>query len=235
MKLASELFAKTISRSCQGDQICHWCGGPCDRQWTHDDVVSLPFSRTKSSARWPSKPHVCVGCWYYRRRSVTVRFLTDAVNKAGNPASRYKDSQSLRHHSWLLTPEGVWGIDDSDSEKLYTFLLRPKVPFALSLLNDKDGNSVENMLHLAVLNTNAEIEGDTELVYTLDNKECRYSPYELEEALKHGTDGKPGGVTLLVNRLGLYTGIPSIDPERKLERGRPKHEKRDRLPGEKIK
>lgn len=224
MKLASECFAKSLSRSCQGDQICHWCGGNCDRQWIHDDVVSLPFSKTRSSARWPSKPHVCVGCWYYRRKSVTVRFLTEG----------YKDRQSLRQHSWLLTPEGVWGITPTDSEKLYGFLLRPKVPFALSLLGDKDGN-VENMLHLAFLNTHDEIEGDTELSYTLDNKEYKYSPYELEEALKHGCDGKSGGVTLLVNRLGAYTGVPAIDPERKLERGRPKHEKRDRMPGEKIK
>lgn len=224
MKLASELFAKSLSRKCEGAEVCHWCGGPCDRRWTHDDVVSVPFSRTRSSARYPGNAFVCVGCWYYRRKSVTVRFLDQT----------YKDRQSLSCHSWLLTVDSIHGLSPADHNSLYAFLLKPKLPFVLSLLSDA-GNVVESLLHLACLNNQDKLQGDSELAYTLDNKRYTYTPYELEEALKHGTDGKSGGVKLLVDRLGPYSEVAAVDPEAKLERGRPKKEDRERLPGRRIK
>lgn len=143
----------------------------------------------------------------------------------------------MLQHSWLLTERGVHAIRrPEDVSRLYAFLLSPAKVFCLSLVDsDKDGNA-RNLIQLAKVNQFEAIAGDTALKYTLNNREYSYTPYELEEALKHGSEGKPGGVHNLIHWLGPYEGIARVDPEEKRESaGRPKKEERERLPGKKLK
>jgi hypothetical protein len=207
---ASELFAISQGEECCGTEECHWCASKCDRRWLHDDPPPVPFARTKSSARRPSNHYVCVGCQVYRRPSVTINFLSGGI----------KDRQTLKNHGWWLDEAGVWAVrTPQDSQALYKRLLNPPTVFALALLND---DRCENLLNLAFANDNASVAADTVLKFTVNNVPHEYTVYELIEGLRHGAEGKMGGVRALIGLLGPI----DVKPEEKRPRGRPVAEDR---------
>jgi len=212
---SGELFAIAHGKKCKGSFECHWCASPCEHKWPHNDLI-IPFVRSSSFAQRPANSFICEGCYLYQRPSITVISLS----------GKYKDRSSLTNNSWLLTSENVRIItsEDEDTQALYKILLNPPHVFALSLastFNDK-----KTHLHCAHVNELSAVKADTAIKYTLDNKVQSYTVYELEEALKHGSEGKMPGVRLLVDMLGPYEGIQSNEmiEEVKRGKGRPKKE-----------
>lgn len=205
--LASELFATAHSARCTGKYECHWCGGACTQDHFHDDLPPVPFQKSRSTAKRPSNPYICTGCWLYRRKRVSVQYLHGS----------YKDRQSLPDHSWWLTDDNVRVISPIDHHSLYENLLFPPLRFSVSLLRQEK----VNLLQLAEVNDFQEITADTYLKFTLDNRVLTYTIYELEEALKHGPDGKMPGVRALLDHLGPYAISVDIKEEKR-GRGRPK-------------
>lgn len=216
---ATELYANSQGMICEGDVICHWCGAHCQRRYLHDDPPPIPFVRSRSSARFPSNPYICKGCWLFRRKRLTV----------WNLGGEFKDGQCPINHSWWITSCESLVIDDNCRVGLYEYLLRPPLKFALSLI---DGEKIENLLHFCPVNDHEKILGDTPLLFHLNNIQHAYTVYELTEALKHGTEGKEPGVRALIALLGPYTLAREAPPEDgssegkggKKGRGRPREE-----------
>ena len=210
--LATSLFATSQGAKNEGELECHWCSAPCKRLWLHDDPPPVPFTRTRSSARRPNSPHICVGCWLYRRLRVTVRYLH-------NPKI-LKDGQCLLNHSWWITPEGTWVIDSLDFAALYERLLHPPLQFALSL---KDGDN-KSLIQLQQANDVPKIEGGTPLYFYLNNTRYTYSVCDLEDCLNGGSvQGKEPGVDALIHFLGA-SDLQGNHKEVKNPVGRPKKE-----------
>ncbi len=223
MLTASMLYAKNHARECQGAHVCHWCGAGCGRQWNHGDDPPIPFTRSRSSAKFPHEAWQCVGCWLYRRPSITVVSLGGVI----------QDRKSLKDFSWVMTEAETKVILPGDSQRAYDFLLSPSLTFSLSLL-DRDGNHNGSLIQLAVVNKHESIRGDTPLGFTLNNQPYEYTVYELEEALKHGLDGKSGGVRTLVGILGKCEKIEPVTPFDEEVRGRGRPKKNDGDPRKKI-
>lgn len=187
--LASELWAESCGRACKGPDVCHWCGAACERDWVHDDPLPVLFSRTmKTSARNPSRPYVCQGCWLFRRRRVTVRFLN---------GKEFKDGQAAENWGWFVTPEEPLAVRECDYPALVDRLTSPPPKFALMLLT----NGGKTALHLGTANDLTEVRADSRMVFTLNNVPHFYSVYELEAAFKGGPDGKEPGVQALLRLL----------------------------------
>lgn len=208
---APSLFALAQSTLNDGADRCHWCGSPCPRQWPHDDRSTDPFTPRRSTAKLPGNTYICRGCWLWRRKRVTVTFLS----------GKQLDRREACDHSWWIVEEGAWGVSKEDNEEVYLRLLCPPVRFTLCLLNQYGG---QNLLHLAHVNDNYQVKADTPLYYTLNNTKMEYTVYELEEALKHGTDGKHPGVRALIDFFGHFqisSGANQETIEVKRNRGRP--------------
>lgn len=212
---ASELFAIANGGRNEGKDECHWCVQPCPQLWRHDDDPVVPFQRTSTYARRPSSHWVCFGCWRFRWKRVTVPFL----------GGGFKDGQCAEGHSLWVTEQGVWVVrlkEKEDREALYRQLLQPPLRWCLMLL---EGAGQVNRLHLAVANDHVHgVRADTALDFTVNNIRHSYTPYDLEEALRHGADGKSPGVQALVRLLGEYAIPPreGARPEGKMPVGRPK-------------
>jgi hypothetical protein len=205
---APHLYALARSRDCQGNQRCHWCGGPCERTWLHDDPPPIPFERSKSSARVVCSPYVCPGCWLFRVRRTTVWFL----------AGGYRDGQNPCQHSWLVTPTHAHALRDEDRERLLQVLLDPPLTFCLSLI-DKEVS--ENLLHLCPVNRHATLRADTELHFNFNGVTHSYLVYELEDVVKRGKpNGKSAGVRLLHDYLQPPVSLALADNKRR-KQGRP--------------
>ena len=222
---AVELFARSQSAKTEGPELCHWCGSSCNKMWVHDDlgmkiyrpgpaindVVGIPDLK-RTTAKRPGDQFICIGCWLYRRKRITITFLS----------GRQVDRKEACNYSWWITEEGAWGLEQADAEEIYLRLLNPPHRFVLSLL---DHYGDQNLLHLACGNDHIEIKADTPLTYTLNNKAMKYTVYELEEAMKHGTDGKSPGVRALLEFFGpSYRSLVTADEvvaEEKRNRGRP--------------
>lgn len=206
--LSTELFALAHGHKCSGDQECHWCTGPCERHWIHDDLPIVPFVRTNSHAKRPGNAYICWGCWLYRRGRITVSTLQNELI----------DRQNLMDHSWILFDNQIKVIKKEDKFKLYEILLNPPLVFCLSLLNEP---STKNLIQLSILNENEKIFANTPIHFTLNNIQCEYTIYELEEALKtQELTGKSPGVRLLIETIG-----PCVLKEKeKRGRGRPPKE-----------
>ena len=214
MLLPSVFFAMSQGATCEGPEQCHWCSAPCSRRWTHDDPPPVPFQRSTPSAKVPGSPWVCLACWMYRRKRVTLTTLKDR---------HQRDGQCLLNHSWLMTREDVFAVTDDDKECLYETLLLPPLQFCLSLVTaDK---KVKNLIQFAVVNRLDSVRADTELVFTLNNHAVTYTIYEVEEGIKGGPDGRMPGVRVLMDFLGPYKN-PNVVEEIKVkrERGRPRRD-----------
>lgn len=208
MLSASDLYAIANSNRNHGKEECHWCGSACNDSFIHNDPPPVPFVRSRSTAKRPCAIHICTGCWLYRRQRITVRFLDGGFSDRQNPCK----------HSWWITLQEASGISKYNYHALYRLLLNPPLCFCLSLRTDE---KTDNLIQLSVANDLEEINATTELCYTLNNIKLVYTIYELEEAIKHGPEGKMPGVRMLVETLGGYT-LPLEEPVmKKTGAGRP--------------
>lgn len=220
--LASELFALCRSTKCSGTLECHWCGAPCERMWLHDDDPPIVGVRRTIYARRPGNPYVCVGCWMWRYKAVTVRLLKEG----------FLDGQQMKKHSWWITDEGCWALkEEDDFEELRKELLDPPERFCLAFL---DNTKIDNLLQLMVVNDNKSSVAETPLWFTVDGVKESYSIYELEEAILSGeANGKSAGTRYLIQKLkwpprapkekkgpGRPPNDPKKDPQRAI-RGKP--------------
>lgn len=212
---ASDLFAAANGGINAGNEECYWCASKATRMWRHGELEPSPstFVRRTSLARRPSSNYLCFGCWRLGWKRVTMPFL----------AGGFKDGQCAENHNLWVTEEGVWGIrlnNIVDSAALYPLLLKPPLRFALIL---QDG-AVKNHLGLCVANDFVQgIKAETVLQFTVNHVRFEYTPYELEEGLRTGPQGKSPGVQELIRLLGKFELPPKENarPE-KMERGRPK-------------
>ena len=216
---ASDLWALIHSAKNGGPDRCHWCCSPAQRTWVHDDDPPVPFQRSKSTARNPSGCYVCVGCWLFRRGSVTVNYFD-----GGLEGKVLKDRQQAKAHSWLVTEEGATAIrTEQDGKHLYPFLLKPPRRFFLAL---REGpKAPETLLQLCEANDVLELKADTPLAFTVNNVRHHYTVYELESALRSPEVVGGPGVQALRRVLGPYelpaVVVPLPEVEGKRGRGRP--------------
>jgi hypothetical protein len=204
--LASELFAMSQGSKCVGQEECHWCTSKCSRLWQHDEPAPLYFTKNKSYAKRPGSNYICIGCWLWRRKRVTVFFLDGEL----------KDGQEACNHSWLITKEEAKAINIKKPEDVYPVLLAPPKEFSLSFIEAKDQ---KNFLQMKVVNSYEVIKTETNLEFTIDNIVHSYNVYELQEALKHGGNGKEPGVQALLRLLGPWSNPEENGKE--VKRGRP--------------
>ena len=189
----SQLFAISKGTTCHGDQECHWCASPCGRLWLHDNDPVVAGQKSRRYARRPSNPYVCVGCWTWSYRSVTIEWLSGGQ----------KDGQTARKHSWWITNEGAWALGENCKEKLKALVLCPPEKFCLSFLENG-----ENHLPLMLVNSHKDLLAGQELFFTVDGVKESYSVYELEHVIATGeVAGKGHGVRYLVDKLGYEIGI----------------------------
>lgn len=205
---ASMLYALSQGDHCQGPQECHWCCAPCEYSYIADDPI-IPFVKNPNQPKRPGNQFICKGCWLYRRRSITVRYLHGG----------FKDRQCPLDQSWWITNQEAFAIRDADFATLYKHLLNPPIPFVLSLL---DGITNINHIHQAFCNCLEELMADTPLLFTINNVKHTYTIYELEQAIQHGPEGKEPGVQALWRFLG-----PCIVKEDKRSKGRPTNEEQN--------
>lgn len=188
---------------------CHYCASCCGRDFFHDDQPAMPFTpKNKSKAKCPSNAYICSGCYLWKRKRVTVKFLDDT----------FRDVQCAMNHSWYITGKDARAIKISDRLSLYHILLKPENSFALSLLSGDTKD--QNQLHLNILNDIAEIKGDTLLHFTINNVPFTYTIYDLESALRSVEVGQSPGVRELIKFCGPFSLPPLIEKEDR--RGPPK-------------
>lgn len=220
--LASELYAISQGAYCEGPDECHWCGAPCKRMFSHDDVIPIPYVRNHQArmlAKRPGNGFVCVGCWLWRGGKKTIRFLDNTYKDGGKPPK----------FSWYATEQGAWAVRTQNEPALWQKLLEPPLRFMLSFLIGEPiasgelqcPNGVPNHLQLCVANDHAEIKADTPLSYTVNNVLHTYTVYELGEAIRRGLEGKSGGVRALFTLLGPPpVGLLGDDDPQKVRMGR---------------
>ena len=204
--LASELYAKSQLCKNSGPEMCHWCGSPCSRNYRHNEPPPSPFTKKNHLVRCPANLHICVGCFLWRRQRITINH-TDGS---------YRDGQCPMNHSWWIAENEALAVCNSivnpHNKEVYDRLLRPPLQFSLSLVNPK----TINHLQCQVVNDMVEIKADTKLSFTLDNQPLSYTVYELEQALRHGLDGKEPGVQALIRFLGPHT-LTTVDVQKVAE------------------
>lgn len=208
---APTLYALAEGDRCEGDLECYWCGAPCGRQFPHDDRPAMPFVKAdRRFVKRPGSAFTCRGCWLFRRRRITVRFLSDAEPK-------FLDIQCPLNHSWVVTERAAYGVrPDRDAAALYELLLDPPLRFALSLIVNEKTNPIQS----APANNLTEIKGDTPLSFFCDWAGFTYTVCELEHVLlTDKPDGAMPGTRLLYSLLGPYQLKEERSERRK--RGRP--------------
>lgn len=209
--LASELYASVQSTVCIGPDECHWCSAKCKRLWPHDEQPTFQYNTRQAStfhALRPSNSYICTGCWHFRRKSVTIRFLDGKI----------LDRKAPKDFSWFITEEEALAIDKKsplDKIKLYELLLKPPTTFCLMIRETGD-----NRIQSAIVNDMEEIRADTPLRFTIDNVLHEYTIYELEKALKN-TDvgGNEPGVQALFRIYGQIEHFIEKDTPEKKKRG----------------
>ena len=189
---AAALYAISQGSECNGTEECHWCASPCKRLWLHDEPTPAPYTRVVRYCKRPGAPYVCSGCWHWRRRSVSVRFLD----------GRMVDRKAPPDFSWLITPAEAWGIDftsEANRERLLEILLSPPPVFSL-ILHDGENPS---QLQYAEANDHKEARADTPLFFTRGNVKFSYTVFDLEQVLKHPEiDANEPGVRTLISVCG---------------------------------
>jgi hypothetical protein len=212
---ASDIYAISQGKHNTGALECHWCASKSDRTWMHDgDPVRMHVKKDPTILRMANL-YICSGCWHWRRKRITITFLDGTI----------KDSQCPMNHSWLITEKKARAIQKKDYSLLKSIILDPPLKFVLTLLADSITSgklnaptSIENRIQCAKLNDNSAIKADTLIYFTLNNTPHTYTVYEMEQAIKYGSDGKLPGVRALTNLLG----IPETGEEPKTKKvGRP--------------
>jgi hypothetical protein len=199
---AIQLYALVHNAKLEGPDRCHWCGSPCQRLFQHDGPPMFPFVKVDNLVRCPASGWVCNACWHFRKRSVTVQYLSGGR----------LDRQEHCWNSLVITNLGVQGVRfPEDGASLFAFLRKPPLLFSLALLTEpnpplerrKPGGAARNHLQLMKANDLVEIKGTTPLEFTLDSVPHSYTIYELEEAAGNGMlEGKEPGVQMLLKLLG---------------------------------
>ena len=206
MLTAPQLYAisQSIKPLDKAQFQCHYCSAPCNNQLSHNEPEPNPFMKRKYPALRPGEPNICIGCWLWRRKRITIPFL-----KQGE----WQDGRCPMEYDWWISDTEAKAIRPCDSALLYERLLDPPIRFCLML-----GTGPDAPCHLqqGIVNEIAKIEGGTPLTYTVMGKPLMYNIYELLEALKNGTKGKEPGVQELIRILG-----PIKNVQEKRERGRP--------------
>ncbi len=208
MLLTTHLFAAMFNEKLTGEAECYWCGAPCKRLVAHNQPTPGIGTRRDPTVKRPGSAYVCLGCQLFQRPSISVQFLHGVL----------RDRQSPPNLSWWMTDEGGWGIEQANSQKLYELLLKPPIPFSLSLLDTSKDPKIKNRIHCSVANDPMAIQADNELHFTLNNQLCTYNVFELETALdRNDVSGMSFGVRALVEWIGPYDK-PHVEPKV----GRPK-------------
>lgn len=224
MLLASDLYAISQSSKCEGNDECHYCSAPCKKHLPHMEPVPLPGNKRPYVAKRPGNGYICMGCWLWRRQSLTIEWMDGKLKNGAIQMGGFRDRQTPSNHSWYITDERAWSVmphphhltSQPTNEALYSLLLKPKIRFCLALL---EGGS-KNHLQLMIANEIAKIEADTPITYTVNGIPYHYTVYELEEALKYReTEGKEPGVAMLLHLLGPSNLFPPKVEEKKM--GRP--------------
>lgn len=215
---AAMLYALSQGRECKGKWFCHWCGSPCDNSQIHDDPPPIPFARSYSTAKRPAEPYICIGCWLWRQKSMTISYIGGGI----------QDGQCPKDHSWLITDKVALALrsgkeKEKDFEELWRFLIAPAKRFTIMLRDPKD--KIDSLIQLAIANNPGGILADTKLHYTLNGIPHFYSVYELIESLKNRNGHSSPGITALWNFLGNPPeDVRQLYPARRVEnkgRGRP--------------
>lgn len=189
---ASEVYAQSQGNECFGFQECHWCGAPCGDLFPHDDLlihsIQIGIRKLHTYAKRPNNTYICMGCWLWRRKRLTITFMD----------ADYKDGRCPVNFSWLITPDYAKAIKSTNKKEIYGYLLNPEKVFVLSLITEKSINH----LHCAIANAHEVVTAETELFFTIDNIVLSYTIYELEDALTSSPQGKSPGIISLIHFFG---------------------------------
>lgn len=187
---ASCLLALANGVKNEGPTECHWCGSPCQRFLTHDDLPYSPFIPHTRPAKSPGSSYICLGCWLWGRKRVTVNHFS---------GGGFTDGQAAIRHSWIITERAAWVIRKPDDyPALYDFLIQPSGSFALTLTTNGNSPRPDNFLQLVPANDLAKINNDTLIKFNFNNTTYDYCIYELREAILDGdATGKRPGIGVL--------------------------------------
>jgi hypothetical protein len=205
--LAHASDARKLGKEAQlEDSECHWCAGKCSRKFVHDDAPPVPFVRSRSKAVRPGNPWICNGCYLFRRRRLTVRFLDEAQS--------FRDAQCPLGWGWWLTERGAWALRINEAITIWELLLKPPLTFALAFLDwGRPGEACDNLVHLWETNDLETIEGGTPLRFTINNVPHTYSCYELKQGLSKKGAPMAAGVRALVELLGPCPRLEALKEE----------------------
>lgn len=196
--LASELYAISEGKKCEGKRECHWCGAACEEKWLHDEPPPLIGVRRSAMVARPNNPWICTGCWLWRRQRITINLLDGTQRDVQTPAK----------HCWLISDKTSLAFYAADHRQiLFKLLTVPVAPFSLILRTP--GNGVDVHIQMAVVNEMNNPTINTPMFFTLDNIKHQFTLYELDEALKHTDTGKEPGVRVLAKIFdGLVPKVP---------------------------
>jgi len=197
-----DFYITTQGMKNEGIFECYWCGAKCQQGFPHQEPDPYLGVKRTYLAKRPANKYQCLGCFTFRRTRVTIPFLSGG----------FKDGRSPLDYSWWISESEVRAVTDKCHKHLYEKLLQPPLKFVLSLLNDPKS---KNHLQLAIVNELSEIKADTPLCFNLNNTTMKYTIYELEEALRHGSVGKEPGVQALTKLLGPHNLPPKPEDIRK--------------------
>lgn len=210
--LPSMLYAASQKRECKGNpnDRCHYCAAPCDRSHIHEDYQP-PFQKVAIRAV-PNSPWECEGCWLFHRTRVMA---TSVSWKKGEDRHFYH----LVKQNWWITEEAkIIVLDDPrDRAAMRDLLMKPPKLFMMMLLREK----TECELHLGIVNHHQEVQLDTKLGFTLDGVPHYYTVYELESAVRNGSEGTKGGTRLLAEMFAPWSLPPLVEVDEPPKRGRP--------------
>lgn len=198
---AASLYAISQGTKTQGKEECHWCSSPCSQLWMHDDPPPIPFLRTRSTAKRPNANWICVGCWMWRRGSITAKFLDGLPSKITQ--GTLKDRQQAKYHSWWITEVGAWALKPTVNppppfNPIWELLLKPPPRFVLAVLDGQD----ENRIQLARCNDYGHgLKADDPLEFTVNATAFAFTLFELGEYVK-GSDVLSPGLNELVRLFG---------------------------------
>src|SRR3990167_4621660 len=198
---ASELYAASEGKRCEGKRECHWCGSACDEKWLHDEPPLLIGVRRSFLVARPGSPWICAGCWLWRRQRITVRFLDDTI----------RDNQSPPKHSWFISSRNSLAFTPNHHSILFNLITTPPAHFVLIIRTP--GSAIDVTLQTAIVNETNNLTINTPLWFTLDNIRHQFSLYELDDAIRRDSTGKEPGVRVLATMFeGLLPKSPDEPP-----------------------